>query len=61
VAGTTSFVEAQDICFERRLHIPAKTGHQKVCMYACVLCVSVQKYILACTHTSKLCIIYIYT
>jgi hypothetical protein len=29
VAGTTSYVEAQDICFERRSHIPARTDHQK--------------------------------
>ena len=29
VAGTTSYVEAQDICFERHSHIPARTAHQK--------------------------------
>jgi hypothetical protein len=29
VAGTTSYVEAQDICFERHSHIPARTDHQK--------------------------------
>ena len=26
-AGTTSFVEAQDVCFERVLQVPANTGH----------------------------------
>jgi hypothetical protein len=29
VAGITSYVEAQEICFERHSHIPARTDHQK--------------------------------